>query len=124
MHIVPYYAAILALVYLFLSYRVITGRNTNKVTLGTGGNAAIERLVRVHANFAEYTPFALLLLMMAEFKAVAPLILHGLGSALILGRAVHAYGVSQTPENFRFRITGMMLTFGVLAVTAVALLVA
>lgn len=122
MRIVPYYAAVLALLFLYLSYRVIEGRRTNKVSLGGGGIPALERVVRVHANFAEYAPFALVLLGMAELRGVPGWALHALGAALVLGRASHAYGVSRTPEMFRFRIGGMMLTFFVLAAAAVALL--
>ncbi len=33
---------------------------------------------------------------------------------------MHAYGVSSAPENFRFRVTGMALTFIVLVAAAVA----
>ncbi len=121
MRIIPYYAAALAFLFIFLSYRVITGRRNNKISLGAGGNPAMERLVRVHANFAEYTPFALILLGMAELRGAAPWLLHGLGVGLVAGRAAHAFGVSRTPENFRFRIAGMMLTFGVLTVAALAL---
>ena len=42
--------------------------------------------------------------------------------ALVAGRVVHAYGVSQEHENIRLRIAGMAATFAVLAVMAVSLL--
>jgi uncharacterized membrane protein YecN with MAPEG domain len=42
--------------------------------------------------------------------------------ALLVGRCAHAWGVSRTPEDFRFRITGMMCTFTVIVLTALALL--
>lgn len=40
----------------------------------------------------------------------------------MIGRLSHAYGVSQLKEDFRFRITGMVLTFTVIAVAAITLL--
>ena len=46
-----------------------------------------------------------------------------LGVALLLGRAAHAWGVSQVREDFRFRVFGMAMTFGVLLVSAIWLLV-
>jgi len=49
---------------------------------------------------------------------------HLLGALLLAGRAVHAYGVSQEKENFRYRIAGMMTTFGVLVGSALLLLAA
>jgi uncharacterized protein len=120
--IIPVYAALLAFLFVYLSIRVIKVRRTVKVGIGSSGNASLARAMRVQANFAEYVPFALLLLMMLELKGLMPLMLHGLGAALLTGRAVHAYGVSHDPENLRFRITGMMLTFAVVLLAAVLLL--
>lgn len=61
LHIVPSYAAALALLFILLSANVIRGRGQHKVALGSGGMPNLERRVRVHANFAEYVPFTLLL---------------------------------------------------------------
>ena len=120
--IVPYYAAVLALLYVYLAYRVIVARRGAKVSLGTGGNPAVERAARVHGNFAEYVPFGLLLLAMVELRGAPVWVVHPLCLALLAGRASHAFGVSRTPEVFRWRVTGMMLTFGVLILSAVAIL--
>jgi uncharacterized protein len=122
MKIIPVYAALLAVLFVYLSIRVINIRRDVRVGIGSSGNASLARAMRVQANFAEYVPIALLLLMMLELKSLMPLMLHGLGAALLTGRAVHAYGVSQEPENLRFRITGMMLTFAVILLAAVLLL--
>ncbi len=122
LRIVPYYAALLAIGYVFLAFRVIRARRGAKVAVGTGGNPDIERAARVHGNFAEYAPFALLLLSMAELRAAPAWALHGACLALVVGRASHAFGMSRTPENFRYRVTGMMLTFGVLILASVLIL--
>jgi len=42
--------------------------------------------------------------------------------ALLFGRIVHAYGVSQEKENYRLRTAGMLLTFGAIVVAALRLL--
>lgn len=120
LHIVPPYAAALALLYFFLSANVIRARGRNRVVLGTGDVPQMERCIRVHGNFAEYVPFTLLLLTMAELRAVVPVVLHALCICLLVGRAVHAWGVSQDPENLRFRLVGMILTFAALTGSAVA----
>ena len=39
---------------------------------------------------------------------------------LIGGRLLHAYGVSQSPETFMFRASGMVLTFASIAILALA----
>ena len=120
--IIPVYAALLAVLFVYLSIRVINIRRVVRIGIGSSGNPALARAMRVQANFAEYVPFALLLLMMLELKGLMPLLLHGLGAALLVGRCAHAYGVSNEPEDFRFRVTGMMLTFAVILLAAVLLL--
>ncbi len=121
-HVVPVYAAILAFLYIGLAALVIRARGTHRVVLGTGGAAPLERCIRVHANFAEYAPFTLLLLLMAELRGVAAVVLHVLCVCLLAGRLVHAYGVSQVRENLRFRGAGMVLTFIALGGAALAVL--
>ena len=78
----------------------------------------LERISRVHANFAEYVPFALLLIAFAEMRGVYHLVIHALCVALLVGRVIHAWGVSNDAENFRFRITGMMLTLNTIGATS------
>ena len=81
------------------------------------------RAMRVHANFAEYVPFALLLIFLVESSGANPLVVHALGVALLVARLSHAYGVSQQKENFRFRVLGMATTLTVLLLSAIYLLI-
>jgi uncharacterized protein len=122
MFVTALYASLLAPLFIFLSLRVIRHRRGAKVGLGDGGNAELLRRMRVQANFAEYVPFALLLMALAESIQTPNWILHLAGIALVLGRCAHAYGVSQMPENFRFRVSGMAITFTVMGALAVACL--
>lgn len=117
--IVPRYAALLAALFVWLSVRVIGARRGDAVAIGVGGNPELERRARVHANFAEYAPFALLLLAMAELRGSPAWAVHALCILLVIGRAAHAWGVSHTPENFRWRISGMAATFVALLSAAV-----
>ena len=121
--ILPAYAALLAFIFLALSARVIGLRRAAKVAIGSAGDKALERGMRVHANFAEYAPLALVLLLLLELRGAWPALIHLLAAALVAGRALHAYGVSQEKEDFRLRIAGMMPTLGVIGATAAALLV-
>jgi uncharacterized protein len=120
--IVPIYAALFAFVYILLSVRVIRARWRAWVSIGTKGNISLERKIRVHANFAEYVPFALLLATFVEMQSGPTWLVHLLCVALLVGRIVHAYGVSQERENVRLRVAGMATTFAVLAIAALALL--
>lgn len=114
MPITALYAGLLALLYVVLAVRVIGVRRGARIALGDGGDATLLRRIRVHANFAEYVPLALVLVALAESLKTDPRLLHGFGLLLIFGRFVHAVGVSQAKENFTLRVTGMMATFTVL----------
>ena len=122
MKIVPFYAGLLALLFVVLSVRVIRQRGRAKVAIGAGGDALLERAMRVHANFAEYVPLAVVSLALMELQRAPAWLLHGLGLVLLLGRVAHAYGVSQEKENFRFRVSGMMATFATLVIAALYLI--
>jgi uncharacterized protein len=122
LRIVPFYAALLATLYIFLSLRVVRLRRRNRIALGDAKNPQLQRAIRVHANFAEYVPFALLLVAFVEFQQSSALTVHLICLALLMGRIVHAYGVSQEKENYRLRLIGMSLTFGAIAASALTLL--
>jgi len=123
MTILPVYAALLALLFVLLSIRTIRTRHSSKVALGHGDDPAMLRAMRVHANFAEYVPLALLLVYFVEATSQTPWLIHLLGSALLLGRLCHAFGMSRTPENFRYRVVGMSLTFTVILTCVVHILI-
>ncbi len=108
----PLYASVLAFLFVALSFRTILLRRALGVAIGTERNDELARAARVHANFAEYVPLTLLLLFFLETTTDIGAGLHILGCALIAGRLLHAYGVSQPDEDFRFRVTGMVITLG------------
>ena len=118
-----FYAALLTFLYLVLCRNVIAYRRKNRIALGAEADPALLRRVRVQSNFAEYVPLALVLIAFAETQGLAPVLIHALGLALLSGRCLHAIGVSREPEDFRFRVSGMALTFGALCLAAVANLI-
>jgi len=120
--IVPFYASLLALLYLFLSVRVVRIRRQEAIPIGDRNNARLQRAIRVQGNFAEYVPLALILFTFVEMQGFSPILVHGLGLVLLVGRAVHAYGVSQEKENYRLRTVGMGLTFGAILIAALRLI--
>lgn len=121
--ITPFFASLLAMIYMVLSIRVIGARRDQRISLGDQGNDVLLRRMRVHSNFAEYAPLAILLLLMLELMGGAHWLLYGLGLFLLVGRSVHAYGLSCQPEPMNFRVVGMSLTFTVIWVAAFANLV-
>lgn len=120
--ITPLYAALIALLLVVLSVRTLRLRHKLRVAIGDGDHPQLARAARAHANFCEYVPVALLLIFFSELQGGAAALIHGLCLALLVGRLSHAYGVSQTRENFTFRIVGMALTFTVILGATVRLL--
>ena len=122
MAVTPTYAAILALIFVVLSFRTIRLRRKLRIGIGDDNNLTMKRAMRVHSNFAEYVPIALLLMFFAESTGTKPGMIHVLGVALIAGRCIHAYGVSQVDEKLAFRITGMTLTLTPIVIASTNLL--
>jgi uncharacterized membrane protein YecN with MAPEG domain len=121
--VVPIYASILAIIFVVLSVRTLRKRRKTQVAVGDGGNVELLRASRVHANFAEYTPFALLLITLMELKDFPRLLLHVHCLALLVGRCSHAIGVSRIDEDFRFRVVGMALTLSTILSASAFLIV-
>ena len=121
--IVPTYAAILVLIFVFLSFRVIQMRASAKIGLGHGGDLAMERRIRVHGNFAEYVPLALLLLAFMEMQSHSRYLIHILCIVLIIARLMHAVGVTPVNESFPLRVASVLTTFAVLVIAAIFLLI-
>lgn len=118
MPITAFYASLLAFVFLLLSARVIAQRREARVEIGYGESHELLRRSRVHANFAEYVPMALLLLAFAESLKAPSTALHVLGLGLLVGRILHAYALSQTPHVLRLRSLGMVLTLVAIGLAA------
>ena len=123
MPITSLYAAILAMLFVVLAIRVISVRRSARVALGDGGEAQLLRRIRVHGNFAEYAPLAIILVGLAESLRTPALVLHGLGIVLVVGRIVHAAGVSQPKENLALRVAGMSMTFAAIIIGGLTCLV-
>jgi hypothetical protein len=123
MPITAFYAGLLAPLFIVLAVMVIRARRGAGVSIGDGGNTLLLRRMRVHANFAEYVPFALLLMALAESLGASRWLLHASGIVLVAARMVHAAGVSRMHENPALRVAGMAGTFTVQAVLAGACLV-
>jgi len=121
--ITPFYAAIIALLFVGLSVRTLLLRRRAGIAIGPGEDQKLARAIRVHSNFSEYVPIALLLIFFLESYTNTEIWIHGLCVALIVGRLSHAYGVSQINENYRFRVFGMALTLGCIISTSTKLLI-
>ena len=120
--ITPLYASLCGLLLIVLALRVVRLRQRHNVGIGDGGHKDLSLAIRVHANFVEYVPLALLLLFLLELSRQPAWALHLLGAALFLGRVVHAWGLSLTRRASPGRVVGITLTFIVIVVASLWLL--
>ena len=107
-------ASVLTIIFINLSFAVISLRRKNKVGLGTGGHVDLERAIRAQGNFAEYVPFGIILIASLELNGAPWWLVLVPGVALIIGRLIHAKGMRIPPPDFSKRVLGMMFTFGTL----------
>lgn len=89
------YAGLCGVMLVALGYHVVLGRNQFKTSLGIGTERQLEQRVRVHANFAENVPMALLLLGLSELTGTTPPLLHAAGATLVVARLLHAVGLGR-----------------------------
>ncbi len=119
------YAALIAILFVVLSIRVIRQRNRANIFLGGASTTQAPQLlraIRAHGNCAEYAPFALLLLALVDLQGAPPWGVHSLGLMLLAGRCAHAIGLSCTPQITPLRIGGMLLTFLMMTLCALGLI--
>jgi hypothetical protein len=114
----PIYIALAALLLLYLSVRVMSLRGRYGVGIGDGGHEDLQRAMRVQANFIEYVPIALLLLLTADLVGHQKIWVHVLGIVLLVGRVVHAYGLSRHSGRSFGRAAGIVLTYLVIVAGA------
>jgi len=122
MHITPVYASLLGLLFVGLSVRTLRLRGKLGIAIGDAGNQQMLRVIRVHSNFAEYVPLALLLIYFTEVQGASARFIHIVCLCLLAGRLLHAYGVSQVNEQLGFRVVGTALTLGTIVVACANLL--
>jgi len=107
-------ASLLTFVYVFLAFKVIALRRTEKIALGDGGVQKLQAAIRAHGNFSEYVPLSLVLMALLELDHFASTALMVVALALVLGRVLHAVSVLSNPQRFKFLVLGMQLTFATL----------
>lgn len=118
--ITSFYAALFAALYLKLTFAVFGIRTSRKINLGDNGDETAIRVIRAHANFNEFVPLGLILLLLAELMGTPAIALHILAVAFLIGRVLHANGMKNSTSKGRF--TGMILTIFPIGILALGLL--
>ena len=116
------YVALLVIGLVPLTLAVIRLRRGKRIGIGDGGNKELAKAIRVHANYAENTPFGLALLLALPLVATPAWAVHVVGLSLLVGRTAHAIGLNQSTGSSLGRVLGMVLTQMALLFGAVLLL--
>jgi uncharacterized protein len=114
------YAALSALLIVWLSVRVIKLRRLKRVRLGDGNDSELRTAIRAQANATEYIPLSMILLLLLELSGGHSVLLHAGGLAIVTGRVIHARGL--LTSSLRKRVLGMWLTLLAIMGMAVACL--
>lgn len=109
------YTCVLAILYVCLTASVIKARHRFKVAIGDGGYADLAYRISAHANFIEHVPLVLVFMLIAIKLGMPLFTFHLMGTTLVLGRVIHAFGVGyceiKSAANIKYRMLGMLLTF-------------
>lgn len=120
-----FYAALLAMVLLALSFWVSMGRIKYLAHHGDAGQEDLRRRIRAHANFIEYVPMALILIGLNEAAGASATMVQALLVILLVSRIAHPIGMvapEASLQQFAFRSPSVLGTWGVILVAALMLL--
>ena len=120
--ITGFYAGLLAILYIVLIINVIRKRMKFQIGIGDQNNHVLAKAIRVHANFAEHVPFAILLMALCDYNQTNAVYLHIMGVTLVIARIAHAYGLSKTSVRSIGRSIGVLGTMAVILFAAILLI--
>jgi uncharacterized membrane protein YecN with MAPEG domain len=100
-------AAAAAVLHIWLAARVVLARRGLAISVGDGGQEAVMRRMRAHANFAENAPIFLILLAALEISGGNPQFLLAVSVTFVMARIAHGLGMDGGSLG-RLRSVGMM----------------
>jgi uncharacterized protein len=114
-------AGLAALINLWLAIRCGQARGAEKVSIGDGGNEAVIRRMRAHANFIEYTPIVVILIAVVEMAQGTSMWLWVVMSIYMLARVAHGLGMDGLKGGREAGTLVTMLTMVGLGLYAIAI---
>ena len=103
------FAGAAAILHIWLAARVSRLRAAHRISIGDGGNEALVRRMRAHANYGENMPIVLIMIGLIELAGGDARILWAAGILFILARIAHGFGMDQQSPS-RLRMVGMIGT--------------
>lgn len=117
-------AAAAALINFWLAMRCGQVRAKEKISVGTGGNDLLERRMRAQLNFAENTPWVLILIAAIELAEKGGTWLPYVGGAYMAARVAHGLGMDGGKLEMGRGIGVMVTMLSQIGLAVVAILVA
>ncbi|GAB1596361.1 MAPEG family protein [Lysobacter claricitrinus] len=111
-------AGLHGLLLMSLLWPIVALRRGRKIGLGDGGDPQLLQRIRVHANFIENVPFALVLLALLELGGLDRMWVAVLGGVLFVARSLHALGLSRSSGYSFGRFWGTFLTWSVITTSS------
>jgi len=106
-----FYIGLNVLLIFALAMYVVVLRYRHKVGIGDGGVPELLRAIRVHGNALEYVPLVLIMMLALELSSVGNIHLHVIGSVLLAGRLLHAWGLTRSSGTSPGRFIGTLSTW-------------
>jgi uncharacterized protein len=121
-HAAALWAGLCLILLVVLSVLVTRQRRKHNVAIGDGDTPALNQAIRAFGNASEYIPAALTGLGLLALVGAPPLLIHPIGAILLVGRVLHAIGLSRSTGTSWPRVSGMLATWISYVATAAALL--
>jgi uncharacterized protein len=115
------YALPLIVIWAILWIRVTATRSATNTSIGDGANPELLQRIRQHGNFIEWTPFVMILMILAEVQSAGKLWLHAAGTLLVIGRLAHPFGLKIDNAAHPLRYVGNAPNLLAVAILAIAL---
>ncbi len=106
LEITSVYVVPLAVLMIVLWMSVTKTRAAMGVSIGNNGDTVLHEKIRRHGNFIEWVSVVILMMMIAEIRGANGTALHVAGILLVIGRAVHPFGLRHDNPNHVLRIIG------------------
>ena len=111
LHLVALYVGLNGLILMWLAVAIGRVRMRTGIWLGDGGSEELLRAMRGLANFTEFVPFGLLMLLLMAALGLPWYLVHVFGATLTIGRVAHAAHFTGAYDALIARQVGAMLTF-------------
>jgi uncharacterized membrane protein YecN with MAPEG domain len=110
-HAAALWAGLILLLMLVLAVLVTRQRQRHNVLIGDEGIEELVCAVRAFGNATEYAPAGIAALAILAVVGANPLVVHGMGALLFLGRLAHAWGLSRNSGVSIGRLVGTIMTW-------------